>query len=90
MRFIQVLKDRKLANSVKSTIQDMRIESKIKAETLRQLSAILEENDKVMIELNDNAVPYFLNLLDNPAFGRYIAKQVDEYHYEFSNRDLLI
>lgn len=90
MRFIQVLRDRKIAKSGQTSIQDMRMESKIKAETLKQLSALLSENDRVMIELYDNTVPYFLNILDNPAFSVYKYRQIDERHYEFSNRDLLV
>lgn len=68
----------------------MQASNRIKAETLTQLNALLSDNDKVMLEITDDAVPYFLDILDDPAFEVYRYQQVDEYHYIFQNRTLII
>ena len=90
MRFIEILKGRSIAKKGVISMADMKMSNKIKAETLQQLGAILSENDKVMLEISDTAVPYFLDILDDPAFGVYRYQQVDEYHYIFTNRELYI
>lgn len=71
-------------------MRDMKFANKIKSETLSLLGAILEDKDKVLIEISSSAVPYFLDILDDPAFDVYEYNQVAVDKYEFSNRRLII
>lgn len=90
MRFTEILKGRNIAKKGVVSMKDMKMSNKIKAETLTQLNAILGDNDKVMLEISEDAVPFFLDILDDPAFDIYIFQQVDEYHYIFQNKTLII
>lgn len=90
MKFAEILRGRRVAKKGAMTTADRKASNKVKSEALTKLNALLSENDKVMIELSDDAVPYFLDILDDPAFSIYRFQQVDEYHYIFSNRTLII
>lgn len=90
MRFTEILRGRRIARKGAMTLSDIKAASKIKSEALTKLSALLSENDKVMIEISESAVPYFLDILDDPAFSIYRYQQVDQYHYIFSNKTLII
>lgn len=90
MKFAEILRGRRVARKGAVTTADRKASNKVKSEALTKLNALLSENDKVMIEISDNAVPYFLDILDDPAFSIYRFQQVDEYHYIFSNRTLII
>ena len=90
MKFAEILRGRRVARKGAVTTADRKASNKVKSEALTKLNALLSENDKVMIEISDNAVPYFLDILDDPAFSIYRFQQVDEYYYIFSNRTLII
>lgn len=90
MKFAEILRGRRVAKKGAVTTADRKASNKVKSEALTKLNALLSENDKVMIEISDNAVPYFLDILDDPAFSIYRFQQVDEYHYIFSNRTLIV
>ena len=76
MRFTEILKGRNIAKKGVVSMKDMKMSNKIKAETLTQLNAILGDNDKVMLEISEDAVPFFLDILDDPAFDIYIFQQM--------------
>lgn len=90
MKFAEILRGRRIAKKGAMTTADLKASNKVKSEALTKLNALLSENDKVMIEISENAAPYFLDILDDPAFSIYRFQQVDEYHYIFSNRTLII
>lgn len=90
LKFIEILRGRRVAKKGVMTNADRKTINRVKSDALTKLSALLSENDKVMIELSDAAVPYFLDILDDPAFSVYRFQQYDEYHYIFSNRTLII
>lgn len=90
MRFMKVLRERRVARKGQVSLRDMKVSNKIKVETLKQLNALLSVNDRVMFEISDEAVPYFLDILDDPVFEVYSFSQVDEYHYIFQNKRLFV
>lgn len=90
MRFLSILRDQRIAKRGQVSLRDMKFANRIKSETLSLLGAILEDKDRVLIEISSSAVPYFLDILDDPAFDIYDYKQVAEDKYEFSNRKLII
>lgn len=90
MRFIEILKGRNVAKKGRTSLEDMKYANKVKVTTLSLLSAVLSDKDAVEIELPTNAVPYFLDLLDDPAFAVYQYTQVSEDKYIFSNRSVRI
>lgn len=90
MRFIEILRGRNVAKKGQTSLEDMKFANKVKVMTLNLLSAVLSDKDAVEIELPKNAVPCFLDLLDDPAFEVYQYTQVSEDKYIFRNRSVRI
>lgn len=88
MRFTKILKARRTAKKGQVSMKDLREFSRTKAELMDLLSSVLSNNDSVLIEIDDKAVPYFLDILDDPIFNIYEYRQVSQDKYIFVNKTL--
>lgn len=90
MRALDILSSRQESKRYQNSMPDVKIRNKMKVELLALLGSVLEENDKVLIEINPKYLPDFIEVLDDPSLAIYRSVQVEQDKFEFSNKELII
>ena len=88
---LQLLKQRKLERQSKNKYHSKRIESEIVNELKSVLAEYLQDNDRIMLEVDPKVLGEFQNIIDTDSISAvYEYEQVESNLYVFSNRDLYI
>ena len=82
-----LIKQRQLEKRNKNKISSKRKESEILVELRTLLEEYLKDNDRVMIEVNSNALTEFIAVMDSIS-SIYNYRQEETNLFVFSNKDL--
>lgn len=90
MRWLRIIKGRRIAKKGQTSMKDLKLLNNIRVVTVNLLSAVLSDMDAVMIEVSAEAVPFFMDVLDDPAFSAYTYMQLADDKYIFRNRTIIL
>lgn len=77
------------ATRVNITLKSKRIEQELKVQLLEILNKELLENDSLQVEVDENNLAYFINILSDKEVNSYEYEQVNKTCFNFYPKDLL-
>lgn len=90
MRAMQILSTRRKSRKIQNSMSDVKTRNRMKSELIKLLNSVLEDNDKVLIEVEQRYLTDFIEILDDPSMLVYNSIQVAPDKYEFANRELVL
>lgn len=90
MRALQILSTRRKSRKIQNSMSDVKTRNRMKSELIKLLNSVLEDNDKVLIEVEQRYLTDFIEILDDPSMLVYNSIQVAPDKYEFANRELVL
>lgn len=90
MRALQILSTRRKSRKIQNSMSDVKTRNRMKSELVKLLNSVLEDNDKVLIEVEQRYLTDFIEILDDPSMLVYNSIQVAPDKYEFANRELVL
>lgn len=86
---VDVLKKRMQQKRNKTALRSRQLESKLTLELRSKLVKYLEKNECVLLEVDEDVLGEFLNILSATFLTVYTVEQVDKNKFVFSHREIV-
>lgn len=90
MRALQILSARRKSKRFQNSMSDVKTRNRMKSELIKLLNSVLEDNDRVLIEVEQCYLTDFIEILDDPSMMVFNSVQIAPDKFEFANRELVL